>query len=268
VGRATAVPLGGPEVVTVGGGDVVPVGGSAVVLATELVVGAADGRTVGSFCRLGGGAAPVVAGTVVAWIVVTGAVVTEAPGLGTPPSSGGRVVVATPVPVAVEVACPFVVLTVGREVVLACRGLVVVVGRRAVVTVAATAVGPPGELAGKTVTVVAYVVAVVATLAASGIPWTSLVWGAVAAAACAARTPPAVNAAAPTATWAPLTRACPAMPSRATNGTSATHETGPIIQRTFPIETLRNALTITGSNWLPAQRVNSVRAATGLIAFL
>jgi hypothetical protein len=34
------------------------------------------------------------------------------------------------------------------------------------------------------------------------------------------------------------------------------------------METLRNALTITGSNWLPAQRVNSVRAATGLIAFL
>jgi hypothetical protein len=31
---------------------------------------------------------------------------------------------------------------------------------------------------------------------------------------------------------------------------------------------LRKALTITGSNWLPAQRVNSVRAATGLIAFL
>jgi len=31
---------------------------------------------------------------------------------------------------------------------------------------------------------------------------------------------------------------------------------------------LRKALTIAGSNWLPAQRVSSVRAATGLIAFL
>jgi len=176
------------------------------------------------------------------------------------------VVVPTPGAVTVEVVWPTSAVTLGRLVV-AVDGFVVVVGRRAVVTVVATALSVPAKPAGGVVVPVVVAVTVVVTLAAIGVARTSVVGG-VEAAACAAKTPPAVNAAAPTATWAPVARACPAIPRRATNGTSATHETGPITQRSLPIETLRKALTIAGSNWLPAQRVNSVRATTGLIAFL
>jgi hypothetical protein len=176
------------------------------------------------------------------------------------------VVVLTPGFVTVEVVWRNAAVTLGRLVVTV-DGLVVVVARRGVVTAVATVCAGPAKPAGGTVVVVPDVVAVVVTLAAIGVARTSVVGGAEAA-ACAARTPPAVNAAAPTATCAPVTRACPATPRRATNGTSATHETGPIIQRSLPIETFRKALTMTGSNWLPAQRVSSVRAATGLIAFL
>jgi hypothetical protein len=87
-------------------------------------------------------------------------------------------------------------------------------------------------------------------------------------AAWTARTPPAVNAAAPTATCVVVIKACPATPNLANSGTSATQETGPTTQRRRPIETFRSALTMAGSNWLPAQRVSSWRAATGLNAFL
>ena len=83
-----------------------------------------------------------------------------------------------------------------------------------------------------------------------------------------AATAPTVKAAAPSATWAPAATACPAMPSLVRMGTSASQETGPIVQRSRPMETLRNALTIAGSNWLPAHRVSSSRAATALNGFL
>jgi hypothetical protein len=65
-----------------------------------------------------------------------------------------------------------------------------------------------------------------------------------------------------------VTSAWPATLNLASRGTSATHETGPITQRTRPIDTLRRALTMAGSNWPPAQRVSSWRAAPGLNAFL
>jgi hypothetical protein len=87
-------------------------------------------------------------------------------------------------------------------------------------------------------------------------------------AACTATAPPAVNAAAPTATWAVVIKVWLAIPSLASRGTSATQETGPITQRRRPIETFSSALTMAGSNCEPAQRVNSCRAATGLRAFL
>ena len=87
-------------------------------------------------------------------------------------------------------------------------------------------------------------------------------------AACTASAPPAVNAAAPTATWVVVINAWLAIPSLASRGTSATHETGPMTQRRRPIETFSRALTMAGSNCVPAQRVNSCRAATGLRAFL
>ena len=66
------------------------------------------------------------------------------------------------------------------------------------------------------------------------------------------------------ATCVVATMAWPATLNLASRGTSATHETGPITQRTRPIDTLRRALTMAGSNWLPAQRVNSWRPAAGL----
>ena len=51
-------------------------------------------------------------------------------------------------------------------------------------------------------------------------------------------------------------KACPATPNLANSGTLATQETGPATQRRRPIETFRSALTMAGSNWLPAQRVS------------
>jgi hypothetical protein len=83
-----------------------------------------------------------------------------------------------------------------------------------------------------------------------------------------AATAPTVRAAAPRTTWVLAVTTCPAMPSLVRRGKSASHETGPIVQRSLPIETLRNALTIAGSNCLPAHRVSSSRAATALIGFL
>ncbi|HTT91833.1 MAG TPA: hypothetical protein VMF65_19925 [Acidimicrobiales bacterium] len=87
-------------------------------------------------------------------------------------------------------------------------------------------------------------------------------------ATCAARALAAVTAAAPAATWVVVTKAWPAPLNLARKGTSATHETGPTTHRSRPIDTFRSALTIAGSNWLPAQRVSSWRAAAGLRAFL
>jgi hypothetical protein len=87
-------------------------------------------------------------------------------------------------------------------------------------------------------------------------------------AACTARAPPAVNAAAPTATCVVVIKAWPVTLSRARKGTSANHETGPTTHRSRPIEMFNSALTISGSNCWPAQRVSSFRAATGLRAFL
>ncbi len=63
-------------------------------------------------------------------------------------------------------------------------------------------------------------------------------------------------------------KAWPAALNLASSGTSATHEIGPTTHRSRPMETLRSALTMAGSNWPPAQRVSSSRAATGLSAFL
>jgi hypothetical protein len=71
-------------------------------------------------------------------------------------------------------------------------------------------------------------------------------------AAWAANAPPTVKAAAPMATCVPVARACAPKRNLARNGRSASHETGPIVQRSRPIEMFRNALTIAGSNWVPA----------------
>ena len=46
-----------------------------------------------------------------------------------------------------------------------------------------------------------------------------------------------------------------------TNESCVNHDNGPIAIRRRPIEMFRNARTTVGSNWLPAQRANSARAA-------
>ena len=46
------------------------------------------------------------------------------------------------------------------------------------------------------------------------------------------------------------------------------HDVGPIARRSFPIEMSRNARTISGSNWVPEQRVNSIRPSCAVIGFL
>ena len=53
-----------------------------------------------------------------------------------------------------------------------------------------------------------------------------------------------------------------------TNDSCVNHDNGPIAIRNRPSDTFRNALTTAASNWLPAQRASSARAATGEIGSL
>jgi hypothetical protein len=94
-------------------------------------------------------------------------------------------------------------------------------------------------------------VVVVGPGAASAL-WGGSGGGMVGGAAWAANAPPTVKAAAPMATCVPVARACAPKRNLARNGRSANQETGPIVQRSRPMEMFRNALTMAGSNWLPA----------------
>jgi hypothetical protein len=100
----------------------------------------------------------------------------------------------------VELVCLRVTVTLGRVVVVALGSFFLVADGRWVVTVVATVPDGRGTLVGAIVVVVAVVVPVVGILAASEAPRSSVPWVVVVTAACAASTPPAVNAAAPTAT--------------------------------------------------------------------
>jgi len=167
------VRVAGPAVVLLDGTEVVPVGGAAVVPLTDWVEGAVGECAVGTVCRCGDGVADVGCGT---WV------------LRGPPTPVVPVVVPAPSSVAVEVGWLVVVATVGRVVVVGFGGLVVArnAGRlallfagRVVVTAFATVRAVPGELASAAVilgpVVLPVVVAVVVTLAASGVARTSLV---------------------------------------------------------------------------------------------
>jgi hypothetical protein len=70
------------------------------------------------------------------------------------------------------------------------------------------------------------------------------------------------------ATWEPVTTTLPRLLNWLTMGISKSQASGPITQRWRPTEMFRNALTIAGSNWVPAQRVSSLRASRGDIALL
>ena len=72
----------------------------------------------------------------------------------------------------------------------------------------------------------------------------SLIGGDVGGTTCAAIRPPALTAAAPVTAWTPTARARPVAPARANNGTSANQAIGPPLQRNFPTEISKKALTI------------------------
>ena len=85
--------------------------------------------------------------------------------------------------------------------------------------------------------------------------------------------PPAATAATATdpatrATWELAAKTLPRLPTWLMIGMSNSKATGPIIHRCLPIEMLRNARTMAGSNCDPAQRVNSFRASDGEIELL
>jgi hypothetical protein len=232
----------------VGGSAVVPVGGAAVVLVTRSTVVPVDGCVVpvGALVAARSVVETEVDGTATEIVPVVVARAAE------PCAGAGRAVVA--------------VVAVGLVVVVIAGLLVVVFWRRgSVVTTLGTVTGRLVKFDNDVVVVArAGGAGLRASLSACG----RRAGGGVCAVAWVASTPPAVTAIAPTATCAPVKTECPTAPRRAANGTSATHESGPIVQRRRPMDTLRKALTIAGSNWVPAQRVSSVRAATGLIAFL
>jgi hypothetical protein len=76
-------------------------------------------------------------------------------------------------------------------------------------------------------------------------------------------TDPAINAA-----WDPTTATLPRLLNWLTIGTSNSQASGPTTRRWRPTEMLRNARTMAGSNWVPAQRVSSLRASQGDIGLL
>jgi hypothetical protein len=88
-------------------------------------------------------------------------------------------------------------------------------------------------------------------------------------AACAGcRTPPTDIVVTTAALFAAITSCDPARESPPRNGTRATHEAGPTVHLSRPREMFRNALTTVGSNWVPAHRASSSRAAGTLAGFL
>jgi hypothetical protein len=71
------------------------------------------------------------------------------------------------------------------------------------------------------------------------------------------------KARAPTAVNAPATPlATGASGARPRNGCCASQERGPMASRSFPSPMLRNARTMTGSKWVPADRASSWRASS------
>ncbi len=70
------------------------------------------------------------------------------------------------------------------------------------------------------------------------------------------------------ATCAPVPRVLVAFATHWASGASASQDAGPIVHRSRPIDMLRNARTMSGSNWVPVQRINSILACCGVIACL
>ena len=141
----------------------------------------------------------------------------------------------------------------------------VVVGERVVVVPAITVVEDVEE-----------VVVVVGSTAAVGSSETldfdtevmgSLPWSCIKASPPAAVVPSATDPAT-SATWEPATTTLPRLLNWLTIGMSKSQASGPMTQRWRPTEMFRNALTIAGSNWVPAQRVNSLRASRGDMGLL
>jgi len=208
---------------------------------------------------------------------------------------GGLVVVVVVVGggfvVVVAVACGFVVVVVdgefvvavveekivlvvagegpdGCEVVDVAPGVVgVVVGMR-VVVVPETAGGPDWDEVGAIVVVgsATDLGGFSAAEAETGTTGESE-WARIKASPPAAVVPSATDPAI-TATWEPATITLPRLLNWLTIGISNSHASGPMTQRWRPTEMLRNALTIAGSNCVPAQRVSSFRASRGDIGLL
>ena len=79
---------------------------------------------------------------------------------------------------------------------------------------------------------------------------------------------PATTVAADTPWVIAVTDCNPTCCSCPRNGSCTTSDSGPVFQRSLGSEMLRKALTISGSNWPPAQSANSRRAAHTAIGFL
>ena len=86
-------------------------------------------------------------------------------------------------------------------------------------------------------------------------------WGA-ASSEFPAMSPPAVST---TLAAVPATGSSVARPMI---GSCASHDSGPIANRSLPSETFRNARTIFSSNCVPAHAASSLRASSGLVASL
>ncbi len=79
---------------------------------------------------------------------------------------------------------------------------------------------------------------------------------------------PSATDPATSATWEPATTTFPRLLNWLMIGTSNSQVRGPMTQRWRPSEMFRNALTTAGSNWVPAQRVSSLRASRADMALL